>query len=99
MGSLKAAFENTLVGLTTGGEMFDQSLDALVDSAKTFGQNVIPAITGALSGVGSLIESLAPVIVAELPSMVSDILPHLVSAAKSLVTGLISQLPALERLF
>ena len=96
-GSLKAAFENTLVGLTTGGEMFNQSLDALVDSAKTFGQNVIPAITGALSGVGSLIESLAPVIVAELPSMVSDILPHLVSAAKSLVTGLISQLPALGK--
>ena len=96
-GSLKAAFQNVLVGLTTGGEMFDQSLDALVDSAKTFGQNVIPAITGALSGVGSLIESLAPVIVAELPSMVSDILPHLVSAAKSLVTGLISQLPALGK--
>lgn len=96
-GSLKAAFENTLVGLTTGGEMFDQSLDALVDSAKTFGQNVIPAITGALSDVGSLIESLAPVIVAELPSMVSDILPHLVSATKSLVTGLISQLPALGK--
>ncbi len=96
-GSLKAAFENTLVSLTTGGKMFDQSLDALVDSAKTFGQNVIPAITGALSGVGSLIESLAPVIVAELPSMVSDILPHLVSATKSLVTGLISQLPALGK--
>lgn len=96
-GSLKAAFQNVLVGLTTGGDMFNQSLDALVDSAKTFGQNVIPAITGALSGVGSLIESLAPVIVAELPSMVSDILPHLVSAAKSLVTGLISQLPALGR--
>ena len=96
-GSLKAAFENTLVSLTTGGKMFDQSLDALVDLAKTFGQNVIPAITGALSGVGSLIESLAPVIVAELPSMVSDILPHLVSAAKSLVTGLISQLPALGK--
>lgn len=96
-GSLKAAFQNVLVGLTTGGDMFDQSLDALVDSAKTFGQNVIPAITGALSGVGSLIESLAPVIVAELPSMVSDILPHLVSAAKSLVTGLISQLPALGK--
>lgn len=96
-GSLKAAFENTLVSLTTGGKMFDQSLDALVDSAKTFGQNVIPAITGALSGVGSLIESLAPVIVAELPSMVSDTLPHLVSATKSLVTGLISQLPALGK--
>lgn len=96
-GSLKAAFENTLVSLTTGGDMFDQSLDALINTAVTFGQNVIPAITGALSGVGSLIESLAPVIVAELPSMVSDILPHLVSAAKSLVTGLISQLPALGK--
>lgn len=96
-GSLKAAFQNVLVGLTTGGDMFDQSLDALINTAVTFGQNVIPAITGALSGVGSLIESLAPVIVAELPSMVSDILPHLVSATKSLVTGLISQLPALGK--
>lgn len=96
-GSLKAAFQNVLVGLTTGGDMFDQSLDALINTAVTFGRNVIPAITGALSGVGSLIESLAPVIVAELPSMVSGILPHLVSAAKSLVTGLISQLPALGK--
>ena len=96
-GSLKAAFQNVLVGLTTGEDMFDQSLDALINTAVTFGQNIIPAIKGALSGVGSLIESLAPVIVAELPSMVSDILPHLVSAAKSLVTGLISQLPALGK--
>lgn len=45
-----------LVGLTTGGDMFDQSLDALVNTAVTFGQNIIPAIKGALSGVGSLIE-------------------------------------------
>lgn len=96
-GSLKAAFQNVLVGLTTGGDMFDQSLDALINTAVTFGQNIIPAIKGALSGVGYLIEGLAPVIVAELPSMVSDILPHLVSAAKSLVTGLISQLPALGK--
>lgn len=96
-GSLKAAFQNVLVGLTTGGDMFDQSLDALINTAVTFGQNIIPAIKGALSGVGYLIEGLAPVIVAELPSMVSDILPHLVSATKSLVTGLISQLPALGK--
>lgn len=91
-GSLKAAFENTLVSLTTGGKMFDQSLDALVDSAKTFGQNVIPAITGALSGVGSLIESLAPVIGETIPPLINDLAPTLANSAVSLISSLVNGL-------
>lgn len=91
-GSLKAAFENTLVGLTTGGEMFDQSLDALVDSAKTFGQNVIPAIKGALSGVGYLIEGLAPVIGETIPPLINDLAPTLANSAVSLISSLVNGL-------
>ena len=91
-GSLKAAFENTLVGLTTGGEMFDQSLDALVDSAKTFGQNIIPAIKGALSGVGYLIEGLAPVIGETIPPLINDLAPTLANSAVSLISSLVNGL-------
>ena len=91
-GSLKAAFQNVLVGLTTGGDMFDQSLDALINTAVTFGQNIIPAIKGALSGVGSLIEGLAPVIGETIPPLINDLAPTLANSAVSLISSLVNGL-------
>lgn len=91
-GSLKAAFQNVLVGLTTGGDMFDQSLDALINTAVTFGQNIIPAIKGALSGVGYLIEGLAPVIGETIPPLINDIAPTLANSAVSLISSLVNGL-------
>ena len=91
-GSLKAAFQNVLVGLTTGGDMFDQSLDALINTAVTFGQNIIPAIKGALSGVGYLIEGLAPVIGETIPPLINDLAPTLANSAVSLISSLVNSL-------
>ena len=91
-GSLKAAFQNVLVGLTTGGDMFDQSLDALINTAVTFGQNIIPAIKGALSGVGYLIEGLAPVIGESFPPLINDLAPTLANSAVSLISSLVNGL-------
>lgn len=91
-GSLKAAFQNVLVGLTTGGDMFDQSLDALINTAVTFGQNIIPAIKGALSGVGYLIEGLAPVISETIPPLINDLAPTLANSAVSLISSLVNGL-------
>lgn len=91
-GSLKAAFQNVLVGLTSGGDMFDQSLDALINTAVTFGQNIIPAIKGALSGVGYLIEGLAPVIGETIPPLINDLAPTLANSAVSLISSLVNGL-------
>lgn len=91
-GSLKAAFQNVLVGLTTGGDMFDQSLDALINTAVTFGQNIIPAIKGGLSGVGYLIEGLAPVIGETIPPLINDLAPTLANSAVSLISSLVNGL-------
>lgn len=88
--SMKAAWGNMLVSLTTGGDNFNKSIDALVQTTTTFARNVLPAVTGALSGVGHLIESLAPMIAQELPGLVATVLPSLVNAAQSLVSGLIT---------
>ena len=91
-GSLKATFQNVLVGLTTGGDMFDQSLDALINTAVTFGQNIIPAIKGALSGIGYLIEGLAPVIGETIPPLINDLAPTLANSAVSLISSLVNGL-------
>ena len=91
-GPLKAAFQNVLVGLTTGEDMFDQSLDALINTAVTFGQNIIPAIKGALSGVGYLIEGLAPVIGETIPPLINDLAPTLANSAVSLISSLVNGL-------
>lgn len=90
--SMKSAFQNVLVGLTTGGAMFEDSLDALVDTSITFGKNIIPAIKGALDGVGHLIEGLAPVIGKTIPPLINDLIPTLANSAVSLVQALVDGL-------
>ena len=91
--SMKSAWDNTLTSLVVGGDSFDRCVENLVDSAKTFGKNIMPAITKALEGVGSLIEELAPIIEKELPGIIDSLLPPLIQAATSLIKGLIVALP------
>ena len=91
--SLKAAWSNTLTSLIVGGDQFDRSIDNLIESAKTFGKNIMPAIQKALSGVGELITELAPVVEKELPGIIDTLLPPLIQAATSLVKGVIIALP------
>lgn len=91
--SMKSAWDNTLTSLVVGGDSFDRCVDNLVDSAKTFGKNIMPAMTKALSGIGKLIEELAPVVEKELPGIIDSLLPPLIKAATSLIKGLIIALP------
>lgn len=91
--ALKAAWSNTLTSLVVGGDSFDRCVDNLVESAKTFGKNIMPAIVTALEGVGELITELAPIVEAELPGLIETLLPPLIKAATSLVKSLIIALP------
>lgn len=91
--SLKSTWGNLMTSLVVGGDSFDQCLSNLVDSAKTFGDNVMPAIRKGLEGVGRLITELAPYIEAELPGLIDELLPPLLKAATALVKGLIKALP------
>ena len=93
--ALKSAWSNMLTGLILGGDEFDRCIDNLVESAKTFGKNVMPAITKALEGFGELIEELAPIVEKELPGIIDSLLPPLIRAAASLIRGLIAALPTI----
>ena len=91
--SMRSAWGNLMTSFVTGGDSFDQCIDNLIDSAETFGKNILPATQKALSGVGTFIERLAPYIESEFPKLVDTLLPPLIKAATSLLKGLIKAIP------
>ena len=93
--SMRAAWNNMLVSLVTGGEDFDRSVKNLVSSVKTFASNILPAVKSALGGLAQLVQELAPMIAQELPGLINDILPPLISATTAILTGLANALPQL----
>lgn len=91
--AMKGAWGNMLTSLVLGGDDYERCIDDLVESAGTYAKNIMPAVTKALGGVGSLIEELAPLIETELPGIIESLLPPLISAATALIKGLIIALP------
>lgn len=92
LNSMKAAWSNVLTGIADENQNFDALIGNLVDSAETFGDNIIPRVETALDGAAALIDGLAPKISERLPELVSDLLPELVGSGariiESLVTGI-----------
>ena len=89
LSAMKAAWENTLSALVTGGDTLDSSIDTLVTTVGNFAKNIIPAARSALSGVGKLIETLAPTIGQALPELVASLLPDFVNGVIQLINSLL----------
>ncbi len=95
LASTKAAWANMLVGMADENADFDSLIGGLVDSATGLIGNLLPRIQTALSGVSTLIQNVAPIIVAELPGLVESVLPGLLESAGSIIESLITVLPGL----
>lgn len=89
LSSMKAAWENTLSALVTGGDTLDGSIDTLVTAVGNFAKNIIPAVRSAMSGVGKLIETLAPMIGQALPELVTSFLPDFVNGIIQLINSML----------
>lgn len=87
-GMMKGAWENLKIAMVSPDGNIQQALDDFLASAKTFGINVIPVFSNALKGIATTFKELAPVIAQELPWLVNELLPDLISAAVELVGGL-----------
>ena len=85
LASMKSAWGNLLPALIQGGDSFDRCIENLVSSVKTFGKNIMPALKSALSGVGDLVEELAPIIAEELPEIIKTVAPSLLKAGGTLI--------------
>lgn len=88
LNSAKAAWSNLLVGIADDEQDFDTLVNNFVDSVATAAENILPRVEVAITGIGTLIEKLFPVIMQELPTVLNDILPELVSSGIGMVNSL-----------
>lgn len=93
--AMKSAWENLLTGMGDKDADMNQLVKNFVDSAGTYVDNLIPVFTQAISSIGQVIEQLAPILAQELPKVIENLLPSLISAAGTLVAGLVAQLPSI----
>ncbi len=97
--SMKASWSNLKVGIADDSQNIDRLIDNFVEGVFTAGENIIPRVEKILTGIGSLVTKLAPIIAQELPKLIETILPPLVEAGAQLLDGitrgLIAALPDL----
>ena len=95
--SMKAAWQDLLVSFADPEADLSTRISNLVDTASTAFYNILPAALRAVSGIGTLIEQVAPMVEAQLPTLVDDLLPPVLNAAISLVQGVVNALPSILR--
>ncbi len=97
--AMKAAWTNLITGMGSDNADLNQLINLFVDSSITMLDNVVPRVQTILSGMGTAIQDLAPVISDALPGMIDAVLPGLLEAGASLLSGLadgvIESLPVL----
>ena len=84
--AMKSSWSNMMTGIADENADFGSLVENFVGSVTTVGDNLVPRLEQALSGVGKLVEGLAPVIASALPTIVTGALPAIQSAAMTLIT-------------
>lgn len=92
--SMKASWQNLLVAIGSGQNL-DQCFDNMISSVEIFGDNIMPVLERALSGIGTVAEKLAPKIAEKLPELAQKLIPPLIKAAVTMVGGLLKALPSI----
>lgn len=90
--SMKAAWQNLLVGVADDNADFEMLINNFVESAGTAAENVLPRITVALNGAARLISSLLPHVLEQLPALITTTLPQMTEAAINIIKALVDGL-------
>ena len=89
LGSVKASWKDLLTAMGRGSGI-DKSLDNFTQSVKKFGGNIKPTLEESLKGVTELVKELAPAIAEEVPKLIVEVAPTLISAGAEMVGALAS---------
>ena len=95
IGMMKSAWQNLITDVANGSGDIDDYIDAFVESVGTVADNVLPVATHALGSIVYLIQALAPKIVEEIPKLVSQLLPSIITASVSLIQAIVAIIPDL----
>ena len=95
----KSAWQNLATGIADGNADLDTLIGNFVDSVGTAAGNIVPRFTQILSGMGEVIQEIAPILSEQIPALISEVLPSMISAGANLlvaiITGIITALPEL----
>ena len=98
-GSMKAAWQNLVTELGKDNGDIAGKFDALVESASTSFDNIVPRIQTILENIGKLIEQGAPIILPKIGALAKKVLPGLVlngtKLALTVFTTIAEQIPVL----
>ena len=94
----KAAWENLLTALANPEEDITEPIQKLITAI--VGENegeglinqILPAVETALTGIGTLIEELVPVLLDRLPQLLDENLPKLIDSAISILDSIVNAL-------
>lgn len=96
--SMKASFENLLVGIASG-ENVDELLDILIDNIGTAYDNVKPVVITSLGKIlevaGNLIENKLPEVMKEVPNILQELVGSSYSILKKVIPKIISTIPGI----
>ena len=84
---MKAAWQNVLTAISGGGDL-DRAINNLVDSISNYFENIVPVVERALSGIGRLIEKVAPMLVQTVAKSLIKAIPSLLNAVYEMIIGL-----------
>ena len=88
--SVKSAWENVLTSFGSGNnEMIKASIDGLIASAVNLATNLSAIIPNIISGIGQLVTAFA----AQLPTLLTNLIPTLISFVMTAVNVLVTAVP------
>lgn len=91
--SMKAAWKNLLVAVSSEEYDWGEAVDGFVSSLVNVFKNLGPRIKIIAEGIAMLIQELAPILTEMIPVFVNDILPPVVNAIIQLAIALIPYIP------
>ena len=90
----KAAWQNLMEGFADPDADLKSLIKDVVDSAKIAAGNLIPAFTQALSGIAYAIGEIGPLLFKEVPKLITDLAPPLLTAGATLLAEVLKAIPA-----
>jgi phage-related protein len=87
--STKAAWQNLITGVADDNADFEKLIDDFVKSVGKTANNILPRIQTALEGGGKLVEELVPVIIEQIPEIVENTLPKMLSSGVNIINKIL----------
>lgn len=95
LAAMRSAWSNLVTGLADPNANIGTLIETFVGTAKNALKNLAPAIKTSIKSIAKMVREVAPIIANELPQLMKDILPDLISAAITLVSAFIKELPSI----